>query len=96
MIEPVHGLPGGHEVRPSVSQARVLGRRHSVRDARVRRRVRDLVRARIRRDDVGKVRGESDGRLSVPRQASQQRSCRDARDETAENRDEGYVGRYRA
>ena len=56
-------LPDGHEVGPSVFQARPLGGRHAVRDTRVRRRVGDLVGARVRRDDLGKVLRERNGGL---------------------------------
>lgn len=59
----MNGLPDGHEVGPSVFQARPLGGRHAVRDTRVRRRVGDLVGARVRRDDLGEVLRERDGSL---------------------------------
>jgi hypothetical protein len=63
----VHGLPSGHEVGPAVRKTRALRGCHAVRHTRMRGRVRDLVCARVRRDDLGEVRCESDGRLSVSR-----------------------------
>ena len=66
LIEPMNRLPDGHEVGPSAFQARPLGRRHAVGDTRVRRRVGDLVGARVRRDDLGEVLRERDGGLPVP------------------------------
>ncbi len=87
LIEPVNRLTRGDEIDARVVEPGVLGGRHAVRHALARRRVRDLLGARVRRDDSGEVLREAAGRLSAPRpRVPAERVARDERGEGVEER----------
>jgi sugar/nucleoside kinase (ribokinase family) len=63
----VNGLPDRYEIDARVVEVRIFGGGHAVRHAFARRRVRDLLGARVRRDDFGEVLREAARRLPGPR-----------------------------
>jgi len=66
-IKPVQRLRDGEQVARSIFQRQVVGRRHDVANARVRRRVRNLRFAGVRRDDPIEERRKRHGGLAVAR-----------------------------